>query len=62
LTAGDVRAWGSTPWERTGWEVGERFVRKWWWVLDQGVLNVGNFWREARGEGPLRIQEVMARL
>jgi len=30
LTVGDVRVWGARPCENRGWEVGERFVRKWW--------------------------------
>jgi len=59
LTGGDVRVWGARPWEKRGWEVGERFARKWWWVLDQGVLDTGNFWREARGERSLSLEGVL---
>jgi Domain of unknown function (DUF3425) len=60
FTRGDIRVWGSTPWESTGWEIGERFARKWWWVLDQGVLDRANFWRAVRGERALRIEDVVA--
>jgi hypothetical protein len=56
FTSGDIRVWGSTPWEPTGWEIGERFARKWWWVLDQGVVEKGNFWRGVRGEGGLVVE------
>lgn len=54
--------WGSTPWEDSGWELGVGFVRKWWWVLDQGVLDKGNFWRGVRGEGGLRLSDVLRSL
>jgi hypothetical protein len=56
FTSGDIRVWGSTPWEPTGWEIGERFARKWWWILDRGVVEKGNFWRGVRGEGGLVVK------
>ena len=62
LTHGDSRVWGSTPWEDNGWELGAGFVRKWWWILDQAVLDKGNFWRGVRGEGALRLQDVFRSL
>jgi len=34
---------------------GSGFVRKWWWVLDQGVLDKGNFVLEGRGRCTCRI-------
>jgi hypothetical protein len=62
LTHGDSRVWGASPWEDSGWELGVGFVRKWWWVLDQGVLDKGNFWRGVRGEGRLRLEDVLGSL
>jgi hypothetical protein len=29
---------------------------KWSWVLGQGALDTGNFWREARGEEGLAVE------
>jgi hypothetical protein len=62
LTRWDSRVWGSSPWQDSGWELGVNFVRKWWWVVDQGVLDKGNFWRGVRGEVPLRLQDVLESL
>lgn len=38
---------------------GSGFVRKWWWVLDQGVLDNGNFLGGVRGEGTLHLQDIL---
>ncbi|KAE9365607.1 hypothetical protein N431DRAFT_387927 [Stipitochalara longipes BDJ] len=62
LAHGDSRVWGNSPWEDSGWEIGVRFVRRWWWILDQGVLDRGNFWRGVRGEEALRLQDVLGSL
>lgn len=46
--------WGE-PWSSNGWELGEEFVRKWWFLL-QGcpdMLASTNMWRQARGEKKL---------
>ncbi|KAL4882865.1 hypothetical protein BJY04DRAFT_226905 [Aspergillus karnatakaensis] len=43
------------PWDPSGWEVTERFVRSWGWTLS-GCLELfesSNSWRARRGEGPL---------
>lgn len=47
------RIWGSTPWESHGWEIGEGFVRKWGFLLDEEILSGTNFWRAQRGEEAL---------
>ncbi|KFY76310.1 hypothetical protein V499_03986 [Pseudogymnoascus sp. VKM F-103] len=39
------RLWGSEPWDPCGWEISEVFVKKWWWLLDQEMLEMTNFWR-----------------
>jgi hypothetical protein len=62
LTHGDSRVWGASPWEDSGWELGVGFVRKWWWILDQGALDKGNFWKGVRGEGALKLQDVLGSL
>ncbi|KAK2060359.1 hypothetical protein LY76DRAFT_568944 [Colletotrichum caudatum] len=46
-------AW-SPPWDITGWEMSEGFLRKWGWLFDgiTGVLEATNRWRIERGEDP----------
>jgi len=40
------------PWNPSGWEVSEAFLRKWGWVVKGcgDLLASTNFWRERRGE------------
>lgn len=47
-------AW-SPPWDITGWEMSEGFLRKWGWLLKgvPGPLEATNRWRKERGEEPL---------
>lgn len=48
-----IIAW-SPPWDITGWEMSEGFLRKWGWMF-QGlpeVLEATNRWRVGRGEEP----------
>ncbi|KAF4625895.1 hypothetical protein G7Y89_g12269 [Cudoniella acicularis] len=55
---GKVRVWGSMSWEKTGWEVGEEFARKWWFLMTDEVLESANFWRMARGEHRLTLENI----
>ena len=48
-----MKVWGATPWDPTGWEVSPEFARKWWFLVDDGVLRTTNFWRAQRGEEAL---------
>lgn len=48
-----LRLWGVTPWDPTGWEVSAEFARKWWFLIDDGMLRTTNFWRAQRGESAL---------
>jgi hypothetical protein len=43
------------PWDPSGWEVSETFVRKWSWVLRgcRELLWSTNYWRGRRGEDVL---------
>lgn len=43
------------PWDPSGWEVTEEFVRTWGWVVAgcQNLFRSTNMWRERRGERPL---------
>lgn len=50
LSEGEIKVWGSTPWEEAGWEIGERFAFKWWYLMNTEVLRSTNFWRSSRGE------------
>ncbi|KAI0965308.1 hypothetical protein F4678DRAFT_476699 [Xylaria arbuscula] len=47
-------AW-SPPWDITGWEMSEGFLRKWGWLVKglPGVLEATNRWRKERCEEPL---------
>ncbi|QKX57753.1 uncharacterized protein TRUGW13939_04873 [Talaromyces rugulosus] len=48
-----IVAW-SPPWDITGWEMSEGFLRKWGWLFKglPGVLEATNRWRKERGEDP----------
>lgn len=49
-----IIAW-SPPWDITGWEMSEGFLRKWGWIFRglPGALEATNRWRMQRGEEPL---------
>ncbi|KUJ21676.1 uncharacterized protein LY89DRAFT_681111 [Mollisia scopiformis] len=49
-----IIAW-SPPWDITGWEMSEGFLRKWGWLVEgfPGMLEATNRWRMERGEEPL---------
>ena len=53
----DFKVWGSTPWDLIGWEVGEQFTKKWWFLLDDSIIQTSNFWRSQRGEEPLVLAQ-----
>ena len=48
-----IIAW-SPPWDITGWEMSEGFLRKWGWLFEglPGALEATNRWRMERGEEP----------
>jgi hypothetical protein len=47
-------AW-SPPWDISGWEMSEGFLRKWGWVFKglPGPLEATNRWRRERGDEPI---------
>lgn len=45
--------WGRRPWDPRGWEIPTAFVEKWWWLLDEDIVTMTNFWREERADMPL---------
>ncbi|KAI0426533.1 hypothetical protein F5Y09DRAFT_318562 [Xylaria sp. FL1042] len=53
-----IIAW-SPPWDITGWEMSEGFLRKWGWLFRglPGALEATNRWRVQRGEEPLVYDE-----
>jgi hypothetical protein len=53
LVDGAFRVWGNTTWDGTGWEVSEAFARRWWFLMDEQLINVTNFWRRQRLERAL---------
>ncbi|KAK9368736.1 hypothetical protein V1509DRAFT_639479 [Lipomyces kononenkoae] len=58
LILGDLKVWGSRPWDPAGWEVGPEFARKWWFLLDDSIMHTTNFWRGQRGEEALALTRV----
>lgn len=55
MRSGSLRAWGNVPWDPMGWEVSEEFARRWWFLIDEGIVRTSNFWRAQRGETPLAL-------
>lgn len=53
---GGMIAW-SDPWNPSGWELREDFLRKWWFLFVDchDLLQSTNRWRSLRGERPLRL-------
>ena len=49
--------WGES-WDPSGWEVSERFSKKWAWVIKgcKELLESTNYWRVTRGEDPLLLE------
>ncbi|KAH7355160.1 hypothetical protein BKA65DRAFT_394676 [Rhexocercosporidium sp. MPI-PUGE-AT-0058] len=41
----DIKVWGSSPWDPVGWEVSPEFAKKWWFLMDDAILQTANFWR-----------------
>ncbi|KAJ5106851.1 hypothetical protein N7456_003526 [Penicillium angulare] len=56
-------AW-SPPWDITGWEMSEGFLKKWGWLIAgiPGVLEATNNWRMKRGEEPLNLDFCTSRI
>jgi Domain of unknown function (DUF3425) len=56
-----IIAW-SPPWDITGWEMSEGFLRKWGWLFKglPGGLEATNRWRMERGEEPLVYDGTMS--
>ncbi|CAM1505972.1 Fc.00g116090.m01.CDS01 [Cosmosporella sp. VM-42] len=48
----------SDPWEISGWELTERFAKKWGYLLQScpDVITAANKWRMIRGEQPLVVE------
>ncbi|UZP45138.1 hypothetical protein NXS19_012950 [Fusarium pseudograminearum] len=55
MRSGNLRVWGQVPWDPMGWEVTPDFARRWWFLMDTGIVRTSNFWRSQRGEPPLTI-------
>ena len=51
-----LKVWGSMPWDPMAWEVGPEFAKKWWFLMDEGIIRTSNFWRAQRGEAPLVLE------
>lgn len=55
MRIGSLRVWGTVPWDPIGWEISEDFAKKWWFLVDDGIIQTTNFWRSQRGEKPLAL-------
>ncbi|CAH0021224.1 unnamed protein product [Clonostachys rhizophaga] len=55
MSSSDLRVWGRLPWDPLGWEVGPVFAKKWWFLMDEKVMQSTNFWRAQRGEEALEL-------
>ncbi|KAL6860801.1 hypothetical protein J3F83DRAFT_300629 [Trichoderma novae-zelandiae] len=55
LVDGAFRVWGQASWDGMGWEVSEAFARRWWFLMDEQLIDVTNFWRRQRLEGALLL-------
>jgi hypothetical protein len=53
MTSSDLKVWGNVPWDPMSWEVGPEFAKKWWFLVDEGIIDRSNFWRAQRGEVPV---------
>ncbi|KAF7563716.1 hypothetical protein G7046_g415 [Stylonectria norvegica] len=53
LSTDGLKIWGSVPWDPMAWEVSPAFAKKWWFLLDDGIMHITNFWRRQRGEDDL---------
>jgi hypothetical protein len=43
--------------EKDNWEVGQAFLKNWWWALDRSILETSNAWRQRRGESRLSMKD-----
>ncbi|PVH76768.1 NAD(P)-binding protein [Cadophora sp. DSE1049] len=45
MASNDIKVWGATSWDPVGWEISPNFAKKWWFLIDDGILQTANFWR-----------------
>ncbi|KAF8474798.1 hypothetical protein BDZ91DRAFT_711753 [Kalaharituber pfeilii] len=50
----DWKIWGSRPWDKISWEIGEKFAQKYWFLMDEDMKRSSDFWRSQRGLKPLK--------
>jgi hypothetical protein len=58
MATDELKVWGAVPWEPMSWELSKGFVEKWWFILDDDILHVTNFWRMQRGEARLVLPKL----
>ncbi|KAH7411200.1 hypothetical protein BKA64DRAFT_375876 [Cadophora sp. MPI-SDFR-AT-0126] len=59
MASNDIKVWGATSWDPIGWEISPKFAKKWWFLIDDGILQTANFWRSQRGEEPLPLDPTL---
>jgi len=43
----------------SNWEISEKWLRRYGFLIDQSTLNIANRWRRERGEPELRLDELV---
>ncbi|GAA5965362.1 hypothetical protein JCM3765_004871 [Sporobolomyces pararoseus] len=54
-----IRIHGNDLLQAENWEVEETFLRKYWFVIDETVLNITNKWRKERGDKELDMKSIV---
>jgi hypothetical protein len=53
LVQEQIQCWSRFAWDSRGWELPASFVDKWWFLIDEEVVDSTNFWRRERGDPEL---------
>lgn len=53
----ELKVWGRAPWDQMSWEVGPNFAHKWWFLMDEKIISITNFWRSQRGDEPVVLPQ-----
>jgi len=59
MASKEIKVWGASSWDPIGWEISPGFAKKWWFLIDDGILQTANFWRSQRGEEPLPLDPTL---
>jgi len=57
--ANSVTIHGDDVLSHNNWEIDEKWLRRYGFLIDQSTLNIANRWRRERGESELRLDELV---